>query len=224
MPSFRALSATLGLLALAAAATAADRIATSDQYVSGRSSNPVGGSTMSGEYDVNDLRLTVGFLPKNNEADSSNFNWAQNYRFAVTGMRSNGRFTDAGGIVYGGEFALNYATKTKNGVKVSENSQMIDIMGGWGYKPEALPALHFEGMPFFGIGLSEWEMTGQGHPTAFAYEYGLRAAGYYTFDSMWQAGLDLRYIEHHAEPSFGDNSISFKTNGLAILFSGGRRF
>ncbi|MBA2482715.1 MAG: hypothetical protein H0V44_18785 [Planctomycetes bacterium] len=217
MRSLGSITATLTLLAIAGMSAAADRIATSD-----RRAAPSSG--FRGEYDINDLRLTTGFLPKNNETDSSNFNWASNYRLAVTGMRSGGQFEDHGGLIYGGEFALNFATRTKNSVKVSENSQMFIGMVGWGYKLAPMPAIHFEGTPFLGIGLSEWEMTGQGHPVAFAYEYGLRGAAYYTFESMWQLGLDLRYQVHHAEPSFGNNSISFKTQGFAVLFSGGKRF
>ncbi|MBA3708849.1 MAG: hypothetical protein H0W83_08540, partial [Planctomycetes bacterium] len=128
----RTISATLFVLSAAGYASAADRIVSSHARADG----------MVGEYDINDLRLTAGFLPKNNEADSQSFNWASNYRFAVDGMRSNGRLNDYGGLVYCGEVAFNFATRTQNSVKISENSQMFIGMVGWAYKLPNLPALH----------------------------------------------------------------------------------
>jgi hypothetical protein len=171
-------------------------------------------------YDINDLRLTVGFLPR---ATGDGEDWSSNNRIAVTGMRAN-PLGPYGGLIYGGEFSINFASVTENSVKTSETSELVEAMVGWGYKLAEIPALHFEGTPFFGVGLAEWSQTNNGDPIAFAYEYGLRAAGYYTFTNLWQAGLDLRYVSHHSNPSFNSDSVNFDNDGIAILFSGGKRF
>jgi hypothetical protein len=208
---------TAALAALAATATGADTVRAAPLHQS-----EVGGDL----YDINDLRLTAGFLPKGNEIDGTGFNWSHDYRLALDGMRAPNRLEDIGGFIYGGEVALDTASKNTPGNDFSVTRFMVDIMAGWAYRLNNMPNVHFEGTPFFGIGFEKYHSDVGGSPTAFGYEYGLRAAGYYTFENRWQAGLDLRYFVNHSEPDFGGSigSVKFETSGLAVLFSGGKRF
>src|SRR3954470_23117078 len=68
--------------------------------------------SVSGEqYDINDLRLTGGFLPKGNEVDGTGFSWSRHYRIALSGMRAGQPLEEYGGFIYGGEFAIDTARK-----------------------------------------------------------------------------------------------------------------
>jgi hypothetical protein len=208
---------TAALAVLAPAASAADTIR----------SAPLHRGSVSGEqYDINDLRLTAGFLPENNKADGHGANWSHDYRLALTAMRAGKPLEDMGGLIYGGEFAIDNAGKNSPTGDFSVIRFMVDGMVGWGYRLGNIPNLHFEGTPFLGIGLERYHSEFGGNPTTLGYEYGVRAAGYYTFDNLWQVGLDLRYISNQSEPEFGGSvgSISMDTSGLAFLFVGGKRF
>ena len=209
---------TAALAALASTATGADTVRAA----------PLHQSSVGGElYDINDLRLTAGFLPKNNDIDGTGNNWSHNYRLALTGMRAPSPLEDVGGFIYGGEVAIDTAKKNTSFANVSDTRLMVDVMAGWAYRLGNMPQIHFEGTPLFGIGFERYHSSIGGNSTVFGYEYGLRAAGYYTFENRWQAGLDLRYLVNHSEPDFGSaggGSVKFETKGLAVLFSAGKRF
>lgn len=184
-------------------------------------------STITGElYDINDLRLNAGFLPEHTTANGNGYNWDHNYRLGLLGMRAPKALGEAGGLIYGGEVSFNTGSKAVPGNETSATTLMFDGMVGWAYRLDAYPAIHFEGTPFLGIGMGRYSDDIGGSTTEFTYEYGLRAAAYYTFENMWQAGLDLRYMQTIAEPQFGGGigGVDLKTTGLAILASGGKRF
>lgn len=216
---------TAACAALAPAAQGADTTSTRTHSDTVRAA-PLHGSVNGEQYDINDLRLTAGFLPKNNDIDGTGFNWSHDYRLAIDGMRSPQPLQDFGGFIYGGEFAIDTARKNTPGNSVSVNRFMVDAMAGWAYRLAQIPNLHFEGTPFLGVGFERYHSTVGGSPTALGYEYGLRVAGYYTFENLWQAGLDLRWFNNNSEPDFGGGigSVKVETSGLAVLFSGGKRF
>jgi hypothetical protein len=209
---------TAALAALAAAAPAADSI----------NAAPYQHSAVAGEqYDINDLRLTAGFLPKNNDVDGNGFNWAVDNRLALTGMRAPNPLQDYGGLIYGGEFAIDHARRTTSTDRITLYRFMVDAMVGWAYRFDQLPGMHLEGTPFLGLGFERYHSDLGGSPTALGYEYGLRVADYYTFTNKWQVGVDLRWYNNNSEPDFGTaagGSRKFETSGIAVLFSGGKRF
>ena len=186
------------------------------------SAHPPSGSV----YEINDLRLRVGFLPDHVDAGGHGGNWDNNFSIGVLAMRAPHPLTQAGGLIWGCEGSINTASRDQSGDRTSYVGFMTDIMVGYAYRLPQLPNLHFEGTPFLGIGVDHFQDDAGGSPTAFTYEYGLRAAGYWTFPNLWQAGLDLRLMETKAHPDFGGpvGSVTVTTDGVAVLFTGGRRF
>ncbi len=209
------------------------------------------GCLMAEDVKVSDIRLEFGIMPNNFEASSSTRvtsssgtvtnssssndkqNADSNWRGAVQLMFGN--LASSGGFVYGGEVAVNYAKFSNGGTKTTQTSPVADIMLGYGFAPTK--EWHFEVTPFAGIGVSYGDVSGDNQVDAnydaVYTEYGLRAATYYTFESHWQVGLDLRYIAAQSNPEFdytttGNNSVHQEqdqsNHGFSGLIGVGRRF
>jgi len=183
--------------------------------------------TLSGSrYEINDARLRVGFLPDHATANGNGFNWDHNLSIGLLFVRSPRPLTTAGGFIWGWEGSFNNGLRSDQGEHTSYYGGMADVMAGWAYRMPNIPNLHFEGTPFVGIGIDHYNSDQNGQPTSFDYEYGLRAASYWTFATLWQAGLDLRLMENRAHPQFDGpvGGVAVTTSGLTVLFTGGRRF
>lgn len=177
-------------------------------------------------YDINDLRLVAGFLPDGNTAAGQDYDWNHNYRLAIDWFRTPYALGTAGGFLYGGELSFNNGSTSVPGDRTSYYGLMFDAHAGWAYRPQQLQELHFEGTVFLGLGFDRYHDDLGGSPNPLAYEYGLRVAGFWTFENLWQVGLDLRYLENQSKPEFGGGvgSTTFKTTGGAILFEVGKRY
>jgi hypothetical protein len=186
-----------------------------------------GNSEVNGElYDINDLRLTGGFMPKHNQVDSTSSNWSKDYRLSFMWVRSPSPLQDIGGLIYGVEGTFDSAGKSTPSGDVSVLRFMGNALVGWAYRLPNHPSLHFEATPMLGLGFERYHSAVGGSPTTLGYEYAFRVAAYYTWMNMWQAGLDLRYLSNHSEPDFGGGvgSKKFNTQGGAVLFSVGKRY
>ena len=177
-------------------------------------------------YNINDLRLMAGFLPDHNMAFGQDVDWDHNYRIAIEAMRTPMPLSDSGGFIYGFDIAFNNGSRSVSGDRTSYVGLLGDGLAGWAYRLNSLPSLHFEGTALIGIGVDRFHDDIGGSPTAFTYEYGLRVAGFWTFQNLWQVGLDLRYVQTKAKPEFGGSvgGTTYTTTGPAILFVVGERF
>lgn len=169
------------------------------------------------EYEINDLRGEIGLLPTH---ATNGVDWDSNIRLGVQAIRSTPRMGDYGGLIYGGEFSLNFA----NDSRVDMMSEVITGMVGWGYKLQQVEGLHFEGTPFLGLGFAQLSTAGGNDASSLYYEFGLRVAAIYTFDNLWQIGGDLRLMRNHVSPDFGSGNFDIDTSGPALLFVVGKRF
>jgi hypothetical protein len=177
----------------------------------------------SGEtYEINDLRAEIGLLPNNTSTSGGgrDVEWDSNVRIGVQAIRSMERMGDYGGLIYGGEVSLNFASDPQ----VDMTTEVVTGMVGWGYKLQAAPGVHFEGTPFLGLGFAQLSAAGGNDANSLYYEYGLRVAAFYTFENLWQLGADLRLFRNHVSPDFGSGNIDINTGGPAILFEAGKRF
>jgi len=198
-----------------------------EQYLEAPANQAIASGTLAGSrYDISDARLRAGFLPYHATANGNGFNWDHNLSIGLLYVQAPRPLTNAGGFIWGGEGSFNDGSRSDNGQHTSYYGGMADIMAGWAYRLPTIPNLHFEGTPFIGIGVDHYNSDQNGQPTSFAYEYGVRAAGYWTFATLWQAGLDLRLMENRAHPQFDGpaGGTNVTTKGLAVLFTGGKRF
>ncbi|MBA3687036.1 MAG: hypothetical protein H0W72_17590 [Planctomycetes bacterium] len=173
----------------------------------------LGSPLAAADQGINDLRGLIGFWPANHESGNSEFG-DDSYRIAIEYMRSLKELEDIGGFIWG--IDLSY---TDSGFDGGGDAQAIVVTGhaGWAYALEQVPELHFEGTGFLGLGN---EQVDPGDSDGLYREFGLRAAGYYTFDSDWQVGLDLRLVlDAESNQDGGD----LENDGLAVLFGFGKR-
>ncbi len=216
-----ALTATLALMAIpmpSAVAMDRDNQATVNRATGNTRPSLGHENARSGNsYEINDLRGEIGLLP--NHA-SNGVQWDSNIRVGIQAMRSTERMGDYGGLIYGGEFSVNFA----NDPRVDMNSEVFTGMVGWGYKLQQVEGLHFEGTPFLGLGFAQLKASGGNSADSLYYEYGLRVAAIYTFENLWQIGGDLRLLRNHVSPDFGGGNVDINTSGPALLFVVGKRF
>ncbi len=162
------------------------------------------------DEDIFDVRGYYG-IPPDYDVTGSRNDIDGGHRIGVQHMRNFTDIGDVGGWIWGAEVALQFIDD--RGVEAF----IPGVTGfvGYAYKLENLQNLHFEGTPFLGLGIASF--SGDGNEDSEMYvEYGLRVAGFWTFESGWQAGLDLRLIRSDADVI--DNS------GLMPCFVGGYRF
>jgi hypothetical protein len=204
------------------------------------------------DVHVSDLRLELGIMPNNFDADSSirvtnssgtlissssssdQENADSNWRGAIQAMFGN--LGDSGGFLIGGEIAVNHATFSRGGGNdFTQTSPVADLMLGYGFAPSK--PWHFEITPFGGIGVTygNYQNNNQvdlNYDQVYT-EYGIRGASYLTFDSGWQLGVDLRYVVAQTNPEFdytttGNNTVSEdqdqENHGFSGLVGIGRRF
>ncbi len=161
------------------------------------------------DQDIFDLRGYYGIPPDyeiNGRGDIDG-----GHRIGVQHMRNFTEIGDVGGWIWGAEVSLQFVDD--NGVEAFIPA--ITGLVGYAYKLENLQNLHFEGTPYLGVGIANF--SGDTNADSEVYlEYGLRAASFWTFESGWQAGLDLRL--HRADADVIDSS------GLMACFVGGYRF
>jgi len=172
------------------------------------------------EDGINDVRGIIGFWPENYEVDGKDVGVDSAIRLGGQYMKSHGgELGDAGGLIYGGEGSLTIAS----GDDIDSTALVVDGHIGYGYQLPDMQAFHFEGTAFLGLGLEQVDAAGNDDMGPLI-EYGIRAAGFYTFDNSWQLGLDLRYlIESSSSQDLGGGDFDYENNGLAVLFAFGKR-
>jgi len=168
---------------------------------------------------INDARGIIGFWPENYEADGRDVGVDSAYRLAGQYIRSLESFGDAGGLIYGGEGSFTFAS----GDNIDSTALVVDGHLGYGYILPEMPNLHFEGTAFLGLGIETVD-TGGNDDLGPLINYGLRAAGFYTFDNSWQVGLDLRYlINSSSSQDLSGGDFDYEDDGVAVLFAFGKR-
>lgn len=168
---------------------------------------------------INDVRGIVGFWPENYEADGTDVGIDSAYRLAAQYMRSLDSFGDAGGLIYGAEASFTFAS----GDNIDSTALVLDGHLGYGYILPNMPAIHFEGTAFLGLGLETVD-SGGNDDIGPLINYGIRAAGFYTFENSWQLGLDLRFlIDSTSSQDLGGGDFDYEDDGVAVLFAFGKR-
>lgn len=171
------------------------------------------------EDAINDARGIIGFWPENYEANGRDVGIDSAYRLAGQYITSLDSFSDVGGLIYGVEGSFTFA----NGDGIDSTALVVDGHLGYGYILPNMPAIHFEGTGFLGLGLESVDAGGNDDLGPLI-EYGLRAAGFYTFDNAWQVGLDLRYlINSESSQDLGGGDFDYENDGVAVLFAFGKR-
>ena len=171
------------------------------------------------EDAINDARGIIGFWPENDEADGHDVGVDSAYRLAGQYITSLDSFGDAGGLIYGGEGSFTFAS----GDNIDSTALVVDGHLGYGYILPNMPAIHFEGTAFLGLGIETVD-SGGNDDLGPLIEYGVRAAGFYTFENSWQIGLDLRYlINSSSSQDLGGGDFDYEDDGVAVLFAFGKR-
>ncbi|HYE06580.1 MAG TPA: hypothetical protein VEL07_13775 [Planctomycetota bacterium] len=162
------------------------------------------------DQDIYDLRGYYGIPPDYEVTDSGRDDIDGGHRLGVQHMRNFTEIGDVGGWIWGAEASLSFVDD--QGVEAFIPA--ITGLVGYAYQLQNLENLHFEGTPYLGVGLAS--IDGTGDDSELYLEYGLRVASFWTFESNWQAGIDLRL--HRADADVIDSS------GLLACFVGGYRF
>jgi hypothetical protein len=156
--------------------------------------------------EINDVRASYAIVPDWDVDGGGEIDGG--HRISVQGMRQFTAMTDRGGWIWGAEGALQLVDDI-SAVIVSATA-----LGGYAYQLPQMQSIHFEGTPYLGLGIAD--LGDSSDNTEIYVEYGLRAAGFWTFDAGWQVGLDLRLQRSDADAI--DNS------GLQLGIVGGYRF
>lgn len=189
------------------------------------------GSAAGADTTINDLRFGVGHSITDESEISAGGNAfdydADTLRFALQYMRSLNPLESAGGFIFGGELFYSQSSGELPIFNIDVNTIGLEAFAGWAFALDGMP-LHFEGTPFIGLGQANTEFSNGGdsedHDNMLI-EYGLRVAGYYTFENNWQAGLEVRYvIDSSTDAKLGSNDFDVETAGLLIGLQGGYRF
>jgi hypothetical protein len=165
---------------------------------------------------INDVRVAFGFSP-DYEVEGASEDVEGAWRLGVEYFRSLERLEDTGGWLWGGE--LSYTGADDNGTEVTQ----LALTGffGYAYALRSWP-VHVEGTPFIGVGTTNVDAGGTDDDDTYM-EWGLRAAGFYSFANAWQVGIDLRALFGSTSPDFGAGSTDFDNEGLAAAVVVGYR-
>jgi len=185
---------------------------------------------------INDLRFGVGFSITDDSEVSvpgTTIDYdAQTLAFSLQYMRSINPLESWGGLIFGGELFYSMTSGDAVGGALDVDVDTYGIQGyfGYAYAMQGMP-LHFEVTPYLGLGMANTEISNGGasdDDDDTLIQYGLRAAGYYTFANKWQAGLELRYqIKGETKPNFDStevDEVDVEMSGLQLVLQGGYRF
>ncbi len=161
------------------------------------------------DQDIFDLRGYYGIPPDYEVTGTDDIDGG--HRIGVQHMRNFTEIGDVGGWIWGAEVSLQFIDD--RGVEAFIPA--VTGLVGYAYQLQNLESLHFEGTPYLGVGIANFSGDSNADSEVY-YEYGLRAASFWTFESGWQVGLDLRL--HRADADVIDSS------GLLACFVGGYRF
>ncbi len=181
-------------------------------------------------YRVNDLRFGYSMLPagaKISVIDRSNSTNAANYskdtNWDLTGRTGLTWMTPWSGLHEDGDFLVGLEVSTNHLViERSNNSPEIDFRS---YQLTLHPAagwliddhLHLELNPYASWGISQYRQSAAGSGKDWFWEFGFRAAGYYTWRSGLQLGLQMSYhygkTRGEIDPSY---DVKFEMQGVML--------
>lgn len=155
-----------------------------------------------GAHGMNDLRLGYSMLPASAKAEilsgsvtaPGNYDkettWDKTGRLGLTWMTPLSELDETGGFVVGLEFSSNhYVIDTSSkGPGIDMRALAITFHPGLGWELDRHH--HLELGPFLGLGLSTVDEDGVGSASGLYYEFGFRAAYYYTFTQL-QIGVNI---------------------------------
>jgi hypothetical protein len=204
------------------AATCADRIDDDDFNTLARQEHD--------PYRVNDIRLGYTMLPAGakvsviDRTDGTNpANYSKDTNWDLTGRTGVMWMTPWSGLHEDGDFILGFEVSTNHLViEQNPNSPEIDIRTyqftlhpgvGWVIDEH----LHIELNPYVSGGISEYEQNFAGSGSDIYYEFGMRAAGYYTWENGFQLGLQLAYHYGKTRGEIDPNyDVKFEIQGITV--------
>jgi hypothetical protein len=180
-------------------------------------------------YRMNDLRIGYTMLPagaririidRTDELNSANYhrdtNWDQTGRTGLMWMTPWSKLLEDGEFIVGLEASTNHLI-----INEGPNSPLIDLRT---YQLTVHPGIgwlldtnfHVEVNPYFSAGIGEYEQSKAGSGSDPYFEGGLRGAGYYTWRSGLQLGLQMAYHYGRLKGEMGNYDVHFVMQGVTL--------
>jgi len=180
-------------------------------------------------YRMNDLRIGYTMLPagaririvdRTDELNGANYhrdtNWDQTGRIGLMWMTPWSKLLEDGEFIVGLEASTNHLI-----INEGSNSPLIDLRT---YQLTVHPGIgwllgtnfHVEVNPYFSAGYGEYEQSKAGTGSAPYFEGGLRGAGYYTWRSGLQLGLQMAYHYGRLKGEMENYDVKFIMQGVTL--------
>ena len=180
-------------------------------------------------YRMNDLRIGYTMLPatarikildRTDELNSANYdrdtNWDKTGRLGLMWMTPWSKLLEDGEFIVGLEASTNHLIIEQN-----SNSPLIDLRT---YQVTLHPGIgwlldtnfHVEVNPYISAGIGEYEQSQAGSGSDPYFEGGLRWAGYYTWRTGLQLGMQMSYHYGRLKGEMENYDVKFVIQGLTL--------